>query len=497
MQLRSRGSEGRFGGISRTTRPIGHNPAGPSDDRNERGDVPRVHNGIEHHVGPAAGDEQVAVAVAPSSDEFGGSEDASACRTVLIFGEIERVAGEKRGLSEARGGAAAHGATVERGDLIIAEHELAKNRLMNAAEHGLTLMQQCDERAEERHTADEGLGAVDRIEHPDELGVRIFGAEFFADNPVIGKSFGDEPTEKFLGPFIGDRHGRSISLGFNGQRGAGEMRTNEITTALGELGHEDAVGIEIHREQVGPRHRRNTRKKDSDFLARCVAWEIVGTNWTEQPIFFVDFEGSRVSGVLEYGVVTLLGGRILAGATRLCAAMGRVRAEDVAVHGLHEADLAGRAPFADEWEYFASLRECGPLAAHYAGVENALLKGVWPYPRNSPDFARPGERVIEWGPWIDSARIYGQLYPQLESGKLETLIATCGLQAELDGLAEKFCPADRRHYHAALYDALAGAVLLASLAGEPKIAQMTVMQLLALSTLDGAKRAAITQRELF
>jgi DNA polymerase-3 subunit epsilon len=71
------------------------------------------------------------------------------------------------------------------------------------------------------------------------------------------------------------------------------------------------------------------------------------------------------------------------------------------------------------------------------------------------------------------------------------------LQNELDGLAEKFCPAERRRYHAALYDALAGAVLLASLARVPTVAGMTVMQLLALSTLDGAKREAITQRELF
>jgi DNA polymerase-3 subunit epsilon len=137
------------------------------------------------------------------------------------------------------------------------------------------------------------------------------------------------------------------------------------------------------------------------------------------------------------------------------------------------------------------------LAAHYAGVENALLKGVWPYPRSSPDFARSGERVIEWGPWIDSARIYAQLYPQLDSGKLEVLVATCGLQGELDLLAARFCPPERRRYHAALYDALAGAVLLASLAREPAVAAMSVMQLLALSTLDGAKRDAITQRELF
>lgn len=224
---------------------------------------------------------------------------------------------------------------------------------------------------------------------------------------------------------------------------------------------------------------------------------VVVMSWTEQPIFFVDFEGSRASGILEYGVATVVGGRVVDGVTRRCAATGRVRAEDVAVHGLSEASLEGCAPFADEWELFAGLRERGPLAAHYAGVENGLLKGVWPYPRSSPDFARPGERVVEWGPWIDSARIYGQLYPQLESGKLQAVIAACGLQNELDALAEKFCPAERRRYHAALYDALAGAVLLASLAREPTVAGMTVMQLLALSTLDGTKRDAIAQRELF
>jgi DNA polymerase-3 subunit epsilon len=220
-------------------------------------------------------------------------------------------------------------------------------------------------------------------------------------------------------------------------------------------------------------------------------------SWTEQPIFFVDFEGSRTSGILEFGVAEVFGGKIVSAHTRLCRAMGRVRAEDVAVHGLREEALAMHSPFADEWEYFADLRERGPLAAHYAGVENALLKSVWPYPRNSPDFARPGEQIIEWGPWIDSARLHAQFYPQLDSGRLEALVAACGLQTELDVLAVLHCAGERRHYHAALYDALAGALLLASLAREPRLAALTTMQLLALSTLDGEKRDALQQRELF
>jgi DNA polymerase III epsilon subunit-like protein len=223
----------------------------------------------------------------------------------------------------------------------------------------------------------------------------------------------------------------------------------------------------------------------------------VANSWTDQPIFFLDFEGSQLSGVLEYGVVEVKGGRIISTHTRLCQATGAVRKEDVAVHGLSERDVALWAPFADEWEFFARIRERGPLAAHYAGVENSLLKSVWPYPRNSPDFARPGERMIEWGPWIDSARLYGQLYPEIGTGRLELLIEKCGLQTELDALAAQHCPAERNRYHAALYDALAGALLLVSLAREPRLADLSVMQLLALSTLDGEKRDALQQGELF
>jgi DNA polymerase III epsilon subunit-like protein len=220
-------------------------------------------------------------------------------------------------------------------------------------------------------------------------------------------------------------------------------------------------------------------------------------SWVDQPIFFVDFEGSRVSGILEYGVVAVERGRIVETHTRLCRATGEVRAEDAAVHGLRADAVAACAPFADEWELFATLRERGPLAAHYAGVENALLKSVWPYPRNSPDFARPGERLIDWGPWIDTARLYAQLYPQLDSGRLETLVAAGAMQRDLDELAREHCPPERRRYHAALYDALAGALLLAKLASDPQVASLSTMQLLALSTLDGAKRDALQQRELF
>jgi DNA polymerase-3 subunit epsilon len=40
-------------------------------------------------------------------------------------------------------------------------------------------------------------------------------------------------------------------------------------------------------------------------------------SWTEHPIHFLDFEGSRASGVLEYGVAVLQCGAILETHTRV------------------------------------------------------------------------------------------------------------------------------------------------------------------------------------
>ena len=220
-------------------------------------------------------------------------------------------------------------------------------------------------------------------------------------------------------------------------------------------------------------------------------------HWADTSIHFIDFEGSTASGILEFGVVTLKGGAITDTRTRLCRATGRVAAEDTALHGLDEPALRDTAPFKDEWEYFAGLRESGPLAAHFAHAENHLLKSVWAYPRNAPDFARPGKTATEWGPWIDTGRLYPQFFPQLGDGKLEQLVAAAGLQAELAELAAKHCPSGRRQYHAALFDALGGALLLRAMLQRPEFAAATIPWLLQMSTLDADKRSALQQGDLF
>jgi DNA polymerase III epsilon subunit-like protein len=217
----------------------------------------------------------------------------------------------------------------------------------------------------------------------------------------------------------------------------------------------------------------------------------------DTPIHFIDFEGNSTSGIIEFGVVTLRGGDIAATRTRLCAALGQVRAEDTAVHGLSGPMLPAAGPFREEWEYFSGLRASGPLAAHFASAENHLLRTVWAYPRQSPDFARPGKTATEWGPWIDTGRLYPQFFPQLGDNKLAELVAAGGLQAELEALAAAHCPAGRCQYHAALYDALGGALLLQALLRRPEFSAATIPWLLQMSTLDADKRGALQQGDLF
>ena len=220
--------------------------------------------------------------------------------------------------------------------------------------------------------------------------------------------------------------------------------------------------------------------------------------WPDQLIHFIDFEGSSSSGIVEYGVVSLHGGRIVAARGRLCRPVGRVRPEDQAVHGLDAEGLAGAAPFADEFELFAGLRAAGAFAAHFANAENTLLKGAWPYGRGAPDWGRTdGGVTAEWGPWIDTGRLFPQLRGDTWPTRLADLVRAEGEQENLDRLAERYCEEARRRYHAALYDALAGALLLTKIAGAEGWGDKSLRWLVEQSTLDPERREKLRQGELF
>ncbi|MDX2188194.1 MAG: 3'-5' exonuclease [Opitutaceae bacterium] len=218
--------------------------------------------------------------------------------------------------------------------------------------------------------------------------------------------------------------------------------------------------------------------------------------WSSLPIRMIDFEGSHASGIVEFGVVTLLGGAIVAAQGRVCRARGRIRPEDAAIHGLDESLVAHAAPFEEEFPKFSAWRQEGPFAAHFANAENSLIKTVWPYHRDAPDFSSPGRRTADWGPWVDTGRIYPEVFGESGRGSLQELISRFGLQRELDDIARIHCSTTRRRYHAALYDALGAALLLLALGRREEFRAMTLPWLLQTSTAGAARRQALQQGEI-
>ncbi|MFO8026394.1 MAG: 3'-5' exonuclease [Opitutales bacterium] len=214
------------------------------------------------------------------------------------------------------------------------------------------------------------------------------------------------------------------------------------------------------------------------------------------PIQVIDFEGSRQSGIVEYGVATLTGPSITATYTRICAPVGTISDMDRAQHGIHEEMTHAAEPFDREWALFSELRENGPFAAHNVSVEAGLIATVWPYPRKCPNFAEPEVRAASWGPWLDTLRLYRRIYPGLASYGLEALVDTFDLQDELDYRAGLDCPANRRHYHCALYDAMASALLLARLFAEPEFENLSLRWLMLQSASSDSERESMGQQEL-
>lgn len=199
--------------------------------------------------------------------------------------------------------------------------------------------------------------------------------------------------------------------------------------------------------------------------------------WTEFPLHVIDFEGSPRTGVIEFGVATLWGGEIVSASTRLHASRAAVPAIDTQCHGLTQRDLQGAGPFESEWENFVGLRRSGLLVAHNASVEAGLLRATWPRPSAVPSFVGEAAPVAEWGPWIDTCRLARAWAPSLGDFRLAALIQSLRLGPRLEALATQYCPAQRRRYHCALYDALAAALILRALCAQEERSTASLAQL--------------------
>ena len=206
-------------------------------------------------------------------------------------------------------------------------------------------------------------------------------------------------------------------------------------------------------------------------------------DWKDVKIHVLDFEGSARSGIVEYGVATLLGGNIVATATRLCSVREPIPPEESEVHGIFDDDVEGCPPIDADWVLFRRLRKTGLLGSHHAPAEIGMISTVWPFPGDVPDFSLESRPPInDWGPWIDTCRIAKRWFPHEPRHGLSTLIERFELEGRLEVDAKKFCPKKRARYHCALYDAIAAAHLLVNMCEHPSFAQAGILDLVEAST---------------
>ena len=218
--------------------------------------------------------------------------------------------------------------------------------------------------------------------------------------------------------------------------------------------------------------------------------------WRDLKLHAIDFEGNRKSGIVEFGMVSVLNEEILATHTRLCRSVSRLEGRDTQIHGIRQADVEDAEGFQTEWERFSGARREGVLCAHHAIVEDNLLRSIWPYPPFSVDPLNPDREIASWGPWIDTRRLYEVCFPTLPGYGLEELIVKFKLQHELEMRSAMYCPGSRRRYHCALYDAMASWLLLQAVRKRRDSGHLTLRQAVEWS-LPQRLRSQIRQNELF
>lgn len=156
-----------------------------------------------------------------------------------------------------------------------------------------------------------------------------------------------------------------------------------------------------------------------------------------QILHIIDFEGTRTSGVREYGVVSLIDWEIQYTNFSICE------------HGLSE-----------HLEYFTNLRRIGSFVGHNASVEDRLLRHYAVSPGCVRRTSESDEIVTTWAPWIDTKVLYKNFFRSFSNFSLKSLIEETGQTSKLYSLSNKVCELSRVGYHNALFDALATGVLL-------------------------------------
>jgi hypothetical protein len=192
------------------------------------------------------GHEQIAVAVPPGPREGRAVHQAREPFALGLAQDDGGVARQERRLLDPRDGPGPDGLSIECRGRIVADHELAQDRLVDAAQDRLALVEEPNEGPKEGDARHKGFGAIDRVEHPHKLGVGPFGPELLTHDAVPGIPLVDQAPHDLLGAPVRRRDRGMVLLQLDRNVRAAEEGMDEVAAQLGQLDHEIAKGIEVH-----------------------------------------------------------------------------------------------------------------------------------------------------------------------------------------------------------------------------------------------------------
>jgi DNA polymerase-3 subunit epsilon len=189
-----------------------------------------------------------------------------------------------------------------------------------------------------------------------------------------------------------------------------------------------------------------------------VAFEIdAGSAWIDHPIAFVDVEttGRDPAGdrIIELGIVIGRAGQIEARFNWLIDPERPIPPESSAIHGITDADVAGKPTFAAVAEEILSCFKGSIPAAYNASFDRSFLLAeldrIGMRPREPPPAVR---REVDW---IDPLAFAREVHKNEESRALGDMAARLGIALE--------------NAHRATDDAAAALQVLYSLAKDPRV----------------------------
>lgn len=143
-------------------------------------------------------------------------------------------------------------------------------------------------------------------------------------------------------------------------------------------------------------------------------------------MLILDFEGCHSKGIREIGAVFTQGIKI-------------TKIKELTVDNVGTCRKTLSQILVSSPELFVS---------HNIQIEKNLLKKYLPYPPIIKD-----KDSHEWGPWLDTIKLYKTLYPDLKKYELSSL-KDIFIKDEIEILSTKYCTKGKGKHHNALYDAM-------------------------------------------